>query len=162
MKWIPLTCRVDEHKGLTSTSKALIAIDGVWCWFVGEQMRVSIATCQGQVCPRFDCADTLMVIDVRSDREEGREVLDISAWPAHGRAARVGQLGVDQLICGALSSFDEAGFEESPVRLVSQVAGPMDAVIQAVLSGMISPGQDYWPDRSEARARELQRRRGTR
>lgn len=124
-------------------------------------MRVSIATCQDRVCPRFDRAGTLIIIDVRSDREEGREVLDISAWPAHGRAACVAQLGVDQLICGALSSFDEAGFEESCVRLVSRVAGPVDAVIQAILSGAISPGQDYWPDRSEARARELQRRRGT-
>ncbi|MGB2986869.1 MAG: hypothetical protein WBE26_13435 [Phycisphaerae bacterium] len=125
-------------------------------------MRIAIATCRDRVCPRFDRAASLIVIDVRSDREESREVLDISAWPAHGRATRVAQLGVDQLICGALSSFDEAGFEESPVRLVSQVAGPVDAVIHAVLSGAISPGQDYWQDRSEARARELQRRRGTR
>ena len=122
-------------------------------------MRVSIATCQDRVCPRLDRADTLIVIDVRSDHEESREVLDISTWPAHGRAARVAQLGVDQLICGALSSFDEAGFEESPVRLVSQVAGPVDAVIQAILSGAILPGQDYWQDRSDVRARELQRRR---
>ena len=125
-------------------------------------MRVSIATCQGRVCPRFDRAVTLMVIDVRSDREESREVLDITTWPAHGRATRVAQLGVDQLICGALSSFDEAGFDESPVHLVSQVAGPVDAVIQAIVSGAISPGRHYWPDRSDARAREMQRRRATR
>ena len=102
------------------------------------------------------------MIDVRGQREESREVLDISAWPARGRAARLAQLGVDQLICGALSSFDEAGFDESPVRLVSQVAGPVDAVIRAILSGAISSGQDYWPDHAEARAREPQRRRGTR
>jgi len=100
------------------------------------------------------------VIDVQGHREEGREILDITAWPAHGQATRVAQLGVDLLVCGGLSSFDEAGFEESPVRLVSQVAGPVDAVIQAVLSGAISPGQDYWQDRSEKRTRESQRRRG--
>ncbi len=125
-------------------------------------MRASIATCQDRVYPRFDRADTLIVVGVRSDLEEGREVLDISAWPAHGRATRVAQLGVEQLICGALSSFDEAGFEDSPVRLISQVAGPVDGVIEAILSGAISPGQDYWPDRSDVRAQELQRRRGTR
>ena len=123
-------------------------------------MRVSIAICHDRVCPRFDCAATLIVIDVSDGREESREVLDISAWPVHGRATRVAQLGIDQLICGALSSFDEAGFDGLPVRLVSQVAGPVEAVIQAILSEAISPGQDYWQDRSEARARELQRRRG--
>ena len=131
-------------------------------WLPGEQMRVSIATCQDRVCPRFDRAVTLIVIDVSGAREENREVVDISTWPARGRAARLEQLDVDQLICGAISSFDEAGFDESCVRLVSRVAGPVDAVIHAVLSGTISSGQDYWPDRSKARARELQRRRGTR
>ena len=122
-------------------------------------MRVSIATCQDRVCPRFDRAATLIVIDVRGAREENRKVVDISTWPARGRAARLEQLGIDQLICGALSSFDEAGFDESPVRLVPRVAGPVDAVIHAVLSGTISPAQDYWHDRSDMRARELQRRR---
>jgi predicted Fe-Mo cluster-binding NifX family protein len=125
-------------------------------------MRVSIATCYDRVCPRFDCADTLIVIDIRSNREEGHEVLDISAWPAHGRPARVAQLGVDQLICGALSSFDEAGFDESPVRLVPRVSGPVATVIRAILSGSILPGQDYWQDRSAARAPELKERRGVR
>jgi predicted Fe-Mo cluster-binding NifX family protein len=125
-------------------------------------MRVSIATCQDRVCPRFDRAASLVVIEVQGAREEGRKILDISAWPAHGRAARVAQLGVDQLICGALSSFDEAGFDESPVRLVPRVAGPVDAVIEAILSGAISPEQDYWQDRSDVRAQELQRRRRAR
>jgi len=121
-------------------------------------MMVAIATCQGRVCPRFDRADSLIVMYVRDGREERREVLNISAWPAHGRAMRVAQLGVEKLICGALSSFDEAGFEESPVRLVSQVAGPVEAIIRAILCGAISSGHDYWQDRLEARAGELRRR----
>jgi predicted Fe-Mo cluster-binding NifX family protein len=125
-------------------------------------MRVSIATWHGYVCTRFDRADTLIVIDVQGNQEQNREVLDVSAWPAHGRATRVAQLGVDQLICGALSSFDEAGFDESPVRLIPRVVGPVDAVIQAILSGAISPGQDHWQDRSDVRTRELHRRRGAR
>lgn len=126
---------------------------------VGSKVTVAIATCQGRVCPRFDRADTLIVIDIGDGREERREFLDISAWPAHGRGIRIAQLGVDQLVCGALSSFDEAGFEESPVRLVAQVAGPVETVIQAIVSGAISAGRDYWPDRAKARTRELQRRR---
>lgn len=124
-------------------------------------MRVSIATCQDQVCPRFDRAATLIVLDVRDGREESREILDISSWPAHGRAVRLAQLGIDQLICGALTRFDEAGFDDSPVRVVSRVAGPVDAVIRAVLSGTILPGWDYWRDRSETRTREPKRHCGT-
>jgi len=140
----------------------LIAKGHVSRWLVGEDVRVSIATCQDRICPRFDRADTLIVIDVRDGREEKREVVDISAWAAHGRAPRLAKLGVDQLVCGALSSFDEAGFDGSRVRLVSRVAGPVDAVIRAILSGVVYSGQDYWPDRDEVRARELQRRRGMR
>jgi predicted Fe-Mo cluster-binding NifX family protein len=124
-------------------------------------MRISIATCEDRVCPRFDRAATLLVIDIRGEQEQNREVLDISTWPAHGRAARLAELGIDHLVCGALSSFDEAGFEDSRVRLVSRVAGPVDAVIHAVLSGTIVPGRDCSRDRSDARARELQRPHGT-
>ena len=119
-------------------------------------MRVSIATYRDRVCPRFDRAATLIVLDVRKGRQEECEILDISGWPAHGRAARVAELGIDQLICGALSSFDEAGFEESPVRLTCQVSGPVNAVIQAIVTGAIAPGQDYWPNRTEVRAPERQ------
>lgn len=122
-------------------------------------MRISIAVCQNRVCPRFDRAGTLIVIDVRGGREESREFLDISGWPAHGRATRVAQLGVDQLVCGALSSFDEAGFQESPVRLVSRVGGPVDSVIEAILSGRILPGQEYWQDHADFHAGEPGRRR---
>ena len=122
-------------------------------------MRISIATCEDRVCPRFDRAATLLVIDVRGEQEQNREVLDISTWPAHGRAARLAQLGIDQLVCGALSSFDEAGFDESSVHLIHRVAGPVEAVIQAVLSGTVLPGRDYWQAQSDARAGELQRRR---
>lgn len=124
-------------------------------------MRISIATREDRVCPRFDRATTLLVIDVRGEQEQNREVMNINTWPARGRATRLAELGIDQLVCGALSSFDEAGFEDSRVRLVSRVAGPVDAVIHAVLSGTIVPGRDYWRDRSDARARGLRRRRGT-
>ena len=81
------------------------------------------------------------MIDVRGGREESREFLDISGWPAHGRATRVAQLGVDQLVCGALSSFDEAGFQESPVRLVSRVGVRWTPSLRRSSPGRSCPGR---------------------
>jgi len=40
------------------------------------------------------------------------------------------------------------------VRLISGVTGPVDAVIAAVLTGAIAPGQSYWEGRLDARRQD--------
>ena len=107
-------------------------------------MKAAIATCRGRVCQRLDCADELVVLDVRDDRTHHRQDLDLRKWPAHGRSARIAQLDVDQFVCGAVSSFDGAGLDNPNMHLISDVTGPVEAVISAVLSGTIASGQSYW------------------
>lgn len=116
-------------------------------------MRAAIAACKGRICQRLDCADALIVLDVRNAQAGDRQILDLNEWPAHGRSARIVRLAVDQLICGAVSSFDEAGLEGSSVRLIAEVTGPIEAVVSAVLSGTIAAGQSYWKDRTDRQMR---------
>ncbi len=116
-------------------------------------MRVAVATCRGRVSQRLDCADELVVFNVRDSRARDRQDLDLREWPPHGRSARIVRLEIDRLICGAVSSFDEAGLDNSKVRLILGVTGPIEAVITAVLSGAIASGQSYWEEQLDARRR---------
>ena len=116
-------------------------------------VRAAIATCKGRVCQRLDCADELVVLDVRGDRTCDRRALNLNSWPVHGRSARIEQLNVDQLICGAVSDFDGAGLDDSSIRLISDVTGPVEAVIGAILSGAIASGQSYWQGHADKRSR---------
>jgi len=99
------------------------------------------------VCQRLDCADALVVLYVGDDRACERLTLNLRDWQVRGRSARIAAQGVDQLIYGGVSSFDGAGLENSGVRLISNVSGPVDAVIEAILSEAVASGQSYWEGR---------------
>ena len=128
----------------------------------GQMTKVALAVQNDAVCPRLDCAQRLIVLDVRDAAEQSREVLDITDWPARGRAGRLTGLGVGTLVCGVLCRFDEAGFDASGVRLVPGVSGPTDAVVRAVCSGTIEPRHDYWQEDCGPGVPKRQRRRQTR
>ncbi len=115
----------------------------------GQMMKVAVAVQNDAICPRLDCAQCLIVLDVRRSAEQSRKVLDVTDWPARGRAGRLAQLGVDVVICGGLCGFDEAGFDASGIRLISGVAGPIEEVIRVVCSGAIERDHDYWKENCE-------------
>ena len=107
-------------------------------------MKAAIAVNNDSVCPRLDRAHQLIIVETDGSEERHREALDISSWPAHGRAGRLARLGVEVVVCGGLCGFEEAGFDASNARLISGVAGPVEAVIEAVCLGTIEPDHDYW------------------
>jgi len=123
----------------------------------GRMMKVALAVQNDAVCPRLDCAQRLIVLDVRDSAEQSREVLDITDWPARGRAARLADLGVDTLVCGVLCRFDEAGFDASGIRLVCGVSGPVETVVRAIHSRTIEPDRDYWQENCRRRVRQRPR-----
>ena len=120
----------------------------------GHMMKVALAVQNDAICPRLDCARCLIVLDIRGSAEQSREVLDITDWPARGRATRLADLGVDTLVCGALCRFDEAGFDASGIRLVCGVSGPIETAIRAIISRTIEPDRDYWLEDCRRRVRQ--------
>ncbi len=112
-------------------------------------MKAAIAIHRDSVCPRLDRALRLVLVEICDCEELCRETIDISGWPAHGRAERLARLGIDVVVCGGVRAFDEAGFDSSPIRLISGVAGPVETVIGAVCVGTIEHNQDYWDRHAE-------------
>jgi hypothetical protein len=120
-------------------------------------MKVALAVQNDAICPRLDCAQRLIVLDVRGSAEQSREVLDIRDWPARGRARRLVDLGVDTFVGGVLCRFDEAGFDASGIRLVCGVSGPIETVVRAICSGAIESCHDYWKEDCRRRVRQRPR-----
>ena len=123
----------------------------------GQMMKVALAVQNDAVCPRLDCAQRLIVLDTRDSAEQSRQVLDITDWPARGRAGRLADLRVDTLVCGVLCRFDEAGFDASGIHLVCGVSGPIETVIRAIHSRTIEPDRDYWQEDCRRRVRHRPR-----
>ncbi len=108
-------------------------------------MKVAITTHDGRVSPVFDVARRLVLVDVEQGREATRkeEVLD-QANPA-ARAQRIAEIGVDVLICGAISRPLQDMLTSSGVQVTPWVCGSVEEVLQAFLCGRLSDASFLMP-----------------
>lgn len=95
---------------------------------------IAIPHFQGRVSPVFDVASRLTVVRVQGRVElERREVTLFEAQP-DGITRSMVELGVEVLICGAVSQMLARMLARAGVRVVAQVCGEVEAVLQAFLS----------------------------
>ena len=82
----------------------------------------------------FDVAKRLVVVKLEGDREVSREEAVIEETPLAARAKRVGELGVNVLICGAISMPLEAILASAGVLVIPHTCGPVESVLRAFVS----------------------------
>ena len=108
-------------------------------------MLVAIPNCQGRVSPVFDVAARLTVVRLRGRTElDRREVALFEAQPA-GIARSLIELGVDVLICGAISQMLEAVLAGGGVHVVPRICGEVEAVIRAYCRGTLGTREFQMP-----------------
>ena len=108
-------------------------------------MKIAITNHDGRISPVFDVARRLVLVDVEQGREAARkeEVLD-QANPA-ARAHRIAEIGVDVLICGAISRPLQDMLTSSGVQMTPWVCGSVEEVLQAFLCGRLSDASFLMP-----------------
>ena len=122
-------------------------------------MRVAIPSWCGRISPVFDVARCLILVDVDGDTEGRREVVGVDVTgPAH-RARLIGELGVDTLICGAISAPLEAALAAVGVDVIPHACGPVDAVLHAFLGEGLPDNAFLMPGCCERRRRVRHRQR---
>ncbi len=125
-------------------------------------MKVGIPTWSGRISPVFDVARHLLVVDVEGDAEVGRVDAAIEETEPAPRARWVAQLGVNVLICGAVSVPLEAMLVSAGVQVVLHVCGPVEEVLQAFVSGRLTDQTFVMPGCCGQRRRLRGRRRSGR
>ena len=128
----------------------------------GFTMKVAIPTWTGRVSPVFDAAKHLLIVDFDGDREIHREEVVIEESQLMPRAKRVAQLGVDVLICGAISMPLEAMLVSAGVRVIPHTCGTVEEVLQAFASGQLTDEMFLMPGCCGRRRRFRRRHRGGR
>jgi predicted Fe-Mo cluster-binding NifX family protein len=101
-------------------------------------MKVGISTWQGRVSPVFDVARRLVLVEVGPGQELTRAEERIEQTHLSRRAERVARLGIDVLICGAISRPLEAMLVSAGVRVIPQTCGPVEDVLQAFVTGRLT------------------------
>ncbi len=108
-------------------------------------MKVSIPTWAGRVSPVFDVAKQLLVVTIEEGHESSREQAAIEETQMPARVKRITQLGVDVLICGAISVPLEAMLASAGVRVIPHTCGAVEEIIQAFESGRLKDEKYLMP-----------------
>jgi predicted Fe-Mo cluster-binding NifX family protein len=104
-------------------------------------MRLALATWKGRVSPVLDASRQVLLLEVNDGKVVSRQEHEIGSEEPFARAARLAELGVEALICGAVSRPLAEMIAARGVRLVPFVAGEAEQVVAAYLAGNLpSPG----------------------
>ena len=96
-------------------------------------MIVAIANWQGSISPVFDVSDRLCLIEFENGVELKRNSISLRERNTFARAKEMSGLGINLLICGAISQVLETTLTNSGIRVVGFMCGKIETVLTAIL-----------------------------
>jgi predicted Fe-Mo cluster-binding NifX family protein len=92
-----------------------------------------------RVSPRFDCGTALLLAEVEgSEVASQEEIPDAFASPLH-RIARFRELGVQAVVCGAITGFLRRHLEANGIRVFPWVFGEAGEALESLARGELPP-----------------------
>jgi predicted Fe-Mo cluster-binding NifX family protein len=101
-------------------------------------MRIAIPIWEGCVSSVFDFAHQLAIVDTEDQREVSRFSIKLKEQSAQQRVADMVKLGIDVLICGAISRSLSSTLAASNLEVIPFVSGPVDEVLAAYFNNRLS------------------------
>jgi predicted Fe-Mo cluster-binding NifX family protein len=100
-------------------------------------MRVAIPDWQGRISPVFDVAGQILIVDIEAAKDESRHRERLEGLTLQDRVERLAEVGVNTVICGAISWRFEALLLASGIRTISLICGDVAEVLRAYRTGTL-------------------------
>jgi predicted Fe-Mo cluster-binding NifX family protein len=100
-------------------------------------MKIAIPTWQGRISPVLDVARRVLVVELEDAAERARTVEVLDETEPAARVRRLAVLGVDVLICGAISQHLESLLQAEGIRTIPQTCGDVEEVLRAFMDGRL-------------------------
>ena len=100
-------------------------------------MKIAIPVWNDRVSSAFDFAHRLLLVDIENGKEMNRSEVALESQSLSLRASRLKSLGVDVLVCGAISRLLANMVIASGVEVLPYVTGHVDNVLQAYMTGQL-------------------------
>ena len=97
-------------------------------------MKVALTVWENRISPLFDCARMLLIVDIVDRTETSRHFEPFHYESPFSRAAKLSDLGIEILICGAVSNLFTNVIETHGIKVIPFVAGAVDEVLDAYLT----------------------------
>lgn len=125
-------------------------------------MRIAVPDWQGRVSPVFDVAEQVLLVDLDDQVESSRRTEPLGSTAPHNRARRLAELGVDVIVCGAISWRLEALLTSGGIRVMPLVCGAVEEIVRAFREGTLEDERFAMPGccRKRRHAHNRRRRRG--
>ena len=94
-------------------------------------MRIALSIWNDRISPVFDNSSRLLLIDLENGREIGRTMIP-------DRAVRLKELGINVLLCGAISRPLAYLLVASGVSIIPFLTGEIEEVLDAYLKGKLT------------------------
>jgi predicted Fe-Mo cluster-binding NifX family protein len=98
-------------------------------------MTLAVPVWEGRISPVFDVARHLLLVEVEDGLESSREERTVSDPTPYRWGPMLAEMGVDSLICGAISDEVSCALARHGVQIIPWIRGEVDDVTSAFLSG---------------------------
>jgi predicted Fe-Mo cluster-binding NifX family protein len=100
-------------------------------------VRAALTVWDGRISPVFDVSRKALILTVENGTETARRIEDIETPNAELKLDRLMELGVDTLICGAISEPLHYELSTRGVKVIAFVAGEVDEIVKTFLAGAL-------------------------
>jgi len=101
-------------------------------------MVVGMPIAEGRIAPLFDVARRLLVIGYQRTQEIRRSEVYLGRTAVLGRLRILSGNKVEVLICEAVSAALETLVMAKGIKIVHHICGPVDAVLEAYVTGRLT------------------------
>jgi len=108
-------------------------------------MKIAMPIWEGRLSPVMDSACRLLVVEINNGREQSRNIYVIPPADIYGRVKFISELGVDILICGAVSQQFEQRLKASGIKISPWFRGQVDDIIIAHSNGSLKSDKFFMP-----------------
>jgi predicted Fe-Mo cluster-binding NifX family protein len=107
--------------------------------------KIAIPYHLGRVSPVFDVARNVLTVSLKDGQEQGRGEAALGTFDPFLRAQELKNLGVDVLVCGAISQAYETALSVKGIKVIGSVCGPLEEVLSAALNGTLEDARFLMP-----------------
>jgi len=100
-------------------------------------MKIAIPIYNDNVSNVFDFAGKLLLVEIENNKEANRSEILLQDRSLPQRAGQLKGLGVDVLVCGAISQALANMVTASGIQVLAYVTGRADDVLQGYLTGQL-------------------------
>jgi predicted Fe-Mo cluster-binding NifX family protein len=110
-------------------------------------MKVAIPVYGDYVSNVFDFAHRLLLVDIENGQETKRYEVELKSRSLPERAGQLKNLGVDVIVCGAVSRLLANMVTQLGIEVLSYVTGHVNSVLSAYITGQLIRPEFSMPGR---------------